>query len=375
MSNHLRVSRKKRSNKTHRAAVGEVPGTLVAAPFSTPTEVRLIRYHGSSFREDTLDPVRPSELVSHSGDILWVDVDGLADTEAVAKIGEHFAIHHLAMEDVLYSHQSKAYDFGSHLQICFPTLAESEIAPKSQSAATEAISMFVGANFVLTFQAGIPGDPFEPVRVRLRQSRGQIRERSSDYLAYALLDATIDAYFPLVDAWSDQLVGLEERVMSHPTAELWNQICTLRAQVLTLRRTLRHFREAIAILVRYEGPLIAPDNRPFFSDLHDHLMELVDALDELRETTGELMQTFHARQSQRTNDIMQVLTIISTIFIPLSFIAGVYGMNFDRSSRYNMPELGWVYGYPFALGLMGIIGVGFLNYFWRKGWIGSRNSD
>lgn len=329
----------------------------------------MIRYKGVSFREETLEPVRPSELAI-GDNILWVDVDGLADTEAVAKIGEQFAIHHLAMEDVLYSHQSKADDFGNHLQICFPTLAEGEAISKEQSAATEPISMFVGSRFVLTFQAGIPGDPFEPVRTRLRESRGQIRERGSDYLAYALLDATIDAYFPLVDSWSDQLMELEGAVMDHPTSELWSEICGLRARVLSLRRTLRHFREAIAILVSYEGPLIQSDNRPFYSDLHDHLMELVDALDGLRESSGELMGTFHARQSQRTNDIMQVLTIISTIFIPLSFIAGVYGMNFDRSSPYNMPELGWTYGYPFALGLMALIGAAFLVYFRRKGWLG-----
>ncbi len=358
------MSRKKRAKKAHRAPVGEVPGTLVAAPFSTPTEVRLIRYKGASFREETLDPIKPSDLVT-ADDILWVDVDGLADAEAVAKIGDQFAIHRLAMEDVLYSHQPKADDFGSHLQVCFPTLAD-------ETAETEPISMFVGSNYVLTFQAGIPGDPFEPVRTRLRESRGQIRERSSDYLAYALLDSTIDAYFPLVDSWSDKLVEFEETVMTHPTPELWSKICGLRAQVLSLRRILRHFREAIAILVSYEGPLISLENRPFYSDLHDHLMELVDALDELRETTGELMQTFHARQSQRTNDIMQVLTIISTIFIPLSFIAGVYGMNFDRNSRYNMPELGWTYGYPFALGLMSIIGLAFVVFFWRKGWLGSK---
>lgn len=322
----------------------------------------MIRYKGASFREECLQPVRPEDITC-ADDILWIDVDGLADVEAVSKIGEQFAIHRLAMEDVLYSHQPKADDFGSHLQICFPTLAD-------QSAATESISMFVGAKFVLTFQAGIPGDPFEPVRTRLRESRGQIRERGSDYLAYALLDATIDAYFPLVDSWSDHLVELEATVMENPTPELWSEICGLRAKVLSLRRTLRHFREALSILVSYDGPLIQPDNRPFYSDLHDHLMELVDALDELRESTGELMATFHARQSQRTNDIMQVLTIISTIFIPLSFIAGVYGMNFDRGFPYNMPELGWTYGYPFALSLMAMIGLAFVAYFRRKGWLG-----
>lgn len=356
------MARKKRAKKAHRAAVGEVPGTLVAAPFSTPTEVRLIRYRGSSFREQTLEQISPADLTAGEN-ILWVDVDGLADADAVSRIGEQFQIHHLAMEDVLYSHQPKADDFGSHLQVCFPTLAD-------PSPTTEPISMFVGADFVLTFQAGIPGDPFEPVRDRLRQSRGQIRERGSDYLAYAVLDATIDAYFPLVDSWSNHLLELEAKVMDQPTTQLWNEICDLRAQVLTLRRTLRHFREAIAILVSYEGPLIQSDNRPFYSDLHDHLLELVDALDELRETSGELMSTFHARQSQHTNDIMQVLTIISTIFIPLSFIAGLYGMNFDRNSRYNMPELGWTYGYPFALGLMAAVGCAFLIYFKRKGWIG-----
>lgn len=356
------MSRKRSKRSRYRQAPGAVPGTLVAAPFSSPTEVRLIRYHGSEFKETCPSPLDFAELALRN-DILWVDVDGLADAELVQKLGDHFHIHRLAMEDVLYSHQSKADDFGSHLQICFSTLAD-------DTAATEPISMFVGPNFILTFQAGIPGDPFEAVRGRLRESRGMIRDKGPDYLAYALLDATIDAYFPVVDQWTDQLVAYEELVMDRPSAELWAKICGLRTHVLTLRRTLRHFREAVAILLSYEGPLIQDYTRPYYRDLHDHLLELVEALEGLRETTGELMQTFHARQSQKTNDIMQVLTIISTIFIPLTFVAGIYGMNFDpEASPFNMPELRWYLGYPLCLSLMLVITLIELWLFWKRGWI------
>lgn len=356
------MSRRKRKKLSHRQTVGAVPGTLVASPLSSPTEVRLIRYHRAEFRESCPQPLNPDDL--RPGDeVMWVDVDGLADVDLVQKLGDHFSIHRLAMEDVLYSHQSKADDFGTHLQICFATLAD-------DNANTEPISMFVGERFVLTFQAGIPGDPFEPVRLRLREARGTIRERGADYLAYALLDATIDAYFPLVDGWSDTLGSYEEQVMDRPTPELWTGICSLRTSVLTLRRTLRHFREAIAILLSYEGPLIQAETRPFYRDLHSHLMELVEALDELRETSAELMATFHARQSQKTNDIMQLLTIISTIFIPLTFVAGIYGMNFNpESSPFNMPELNWYFGYPLCLTVMlAITGIELL-YFWKRGWI------
>ena len=361
------AKRKSKRAPTHRPPAGAVPGTLVPSPYSSPTEVRLIRYHGAKFSESSPSPLDFADLAPDQ-DILWVDVDGLADTELVQKLGDHFQIHRLALEDVLFSHQSKADDFGNHLQICFDSLADA-------TAMTEPISMFVGENFVLTFQAGIPGDPFEAVRVRLRESRGLIRTRGADYLAYALLDATIDAYFPIVDTWSDQLVEFEEWVMDRPTAELWTKICSLRTNVLSLRRTLRHFREAIATLLTYEGPLIDKETEPFYNDLHVHLMELVDALEGLRETTGELMTTFHSRQSQRTNDIMQVLTIISTIFIPLTFVAGIYGMNFNtEKSPLNMPELNWYWGYPLCLLVMVIMVLGELWFFWKRGWIFQRET-
>jgi magnesium transporter len=346
--------------------VGDVPGTLVPDPFSSPTEVRVVRYGKQDFEETSPNPLDFQALKPKDG-VLWLDVDGLADTDLVQKLGEHFQIHRLALEDVLYSHQPKSDDFGTHLQVCFTALGE-------EVDATEAISMFVGSNFVLTFQAGMPGDPFEPVRSRLRSGRGLIRERGADYLAYTLLDATIDAYFPLVDSWANQLSGFEELVMERPTTALWNRICAYRGNVLELRRSLRHFREAIATLLSYEGNLIHADTRPYYRDLHTHLLELVDALDGLRETTGELMSSFHARQSQKTNDIMQMLTIISTIFIPLTFIAGIYGMNFStEKSPFNMPELGWRYGYPLCLTLMLGITTVQLWFFWKRGWILQRD--
>lgn len=356
------MARKKRKSGAHRPAPGATPGTLVADPFSSPTEVRVIRYHGGEFREDCPHPLDFAQL-QLSNDILWVDVDGLSDTNLVQKLGEHFGLHRLALEDVLYSHSAKTEDFGTHLQVTYPALAD-------DTAATEQISMFVGTHFLLTFQAEVPGDPFEPVRVRLREARGWIRDRRPDYLAYALLDAAIDGYFPLVDKWTDRITLMEEQVMLRPNEELWVQICGLRSNVMSLQRTLRSFREAIAALLVYDGPLIAKDNAPYYRDLHDHLLELVDALEGLREITGELMGTFHARQSQKTNDIMQVLTIITTIFVPLTFVAGIYGMNFNPdASGMNMPELNWRWGYPFCLAIMVAIAIVELWFFWRKGWI------
>ncbi len=340
-----------------------MPGTLVAPPSSTPSVVDLIRYSGQKFSEshpspDELKRLEPGE------DVLWINVEGLADVELVADLGERFQIHRLAMEDVLYSHQSRAKDFEGHLHISFPAIEE-------DGETTEQVSMFVGKQFVLTFQEGRPGDPFETVRHRLRDAHGQIRERGPDYLAYALLDATIDTYFPIVDHWGDLLGNLEAEVLENPHSDLWEQICALRRKALSLRRPLRHFREAVARLLNYDGPLIQKETLPFLRDLHEHLHELLESLELFRETTSELMSTYHARLSQKTNEVMQILTIIATIFIPLSFVAGVYGMNFDRSSPYNMPELGWKYGYLFALAVMASMGIGFLFYFRRKGWLGS----
>jgi magnesium transporter len=174
----------------------------------------------------------------------------------------------------------------------------------------------------------------------------------------------------LIDTWTDHLTGMEELVLRRPNEELWTRMCGLRGNVMALQRTLRHFRESVAQLLVYEGPLVAKDNQPYYRDLHDHLLELVDALEGLREITGELMQTFHARQSQKTNDIMQVLTIITTIFVPLTFVAGIYGMNFDtEASVLNMPELKWAFGYPACLMLMVLIALAELWFFWKRGWI------
>lgn len=353
--------RKRRLPRRHRQVVGAEPGTLITPPHSTPTEVRLMRYRGT----ELIDQVYTAELAppGEGHGVIWVDVEGLADLAKVQDLGRRFGLNHLAMEDILFSHQPKADDYGDHLQICFLTMP----VPSEQA---EAISMFVGSDFVLTFQNGHPGDPFEPVRERLRNGRGSIRERGSDYLAYALLDSVIDAYFPLVDSWTDQLLALEEMVLERPSAALWNRLCGLRSQVLTLRRHLRHFREAIARLLSFDSRLIQRDTRPFFRDLHDHLSELVETLEALRESTAELMSTFHARQSQKTNDTMQVLAIISTLFIPLTFVAGVYGMNFNpERSPWNMPELNWTYGYPACLGLMLVILLTEVWLLWRKGWI------
>ena len=344
-----------------------MPGTLVAAPTSTPSEVELIRFAGQNFSERSPSP-EELKVLQPGDDVLWVNVEGLANVELLAGLGERFAIHRLAMEDVLYSHHTRAKDFEGHLHISFPAIED-------DGETTEQISMFLGRQFVLTFQEGRPGDPFETVRHRLRDARGQIRERGADYLAYALLDTTIDSYFPIVDAWADQLAALETEVLENPHADLWEQICALRRKAFSLRRPLRHFREAVARLLNYDGPLIHKETQPFLRDLHEHLHELLESLEVFRETTTELMSTYHARLSQKTNDVMQTLTIIATIFIPLSFVAGVYGMNFDRSSPYNMPELGWKYGYLFALGVMATMGVGFLAYFHRKGWLGPRRGE
>ncbi|MGE0492384.1 MAG: magnesium/cobalt transporter CorA [Vulcanimicrobiota bacterium] len=358
------MARKRRRRKMHRQPAGEAPGLLIASPEATATKLHYLSYGPDHFAEQTPGSV---EDVPATEGILWFNVEGLADTQVIELVGQRFGLHRLALEDVLYSHQPKAESFGEHLLISLPML-------HSETVEIEQMCLFFGRDFVLSFQEGVPGDCLEPVRRRLRESKGQIRSRGADYLAYAVLDAVIDAYFPLVDRWGHTLSSLEEKILENPSVEVISSIRHLRRQVADLRRTLRQLRDGVGRLLAEAGELIHRDTLPFFRDCHEHVAELLDILERHRETTTELLEAYHSRLSQRSNEIMQTLTVIATIFIPLSFIAGVYGMNFDpKVSPYNMPELGWAYGYPFALGLMLTVALGFVVYFYRKGWLGGED--
>jgi magnesium transporter len=234
----------------------------------------------------------------------------------------------------------------------------------------EQMSLFLGEDFVVTFQER-PGDCLENVRERLRQGRARIRGSGPDYLTHAILDAIVDSYFPILETIGERLEQLEAAILARPTQRQVARLHALKRDLLAFRRDVWPLREVINTLVRGETPLVAASNRVYFSDCYDHAIQAIDLVESYRDIASGLMDLYLSSVSNRMNEVMKVLTIMATIFIPLSFIAGLYGMNFNSErSPWNLPELNWYLGYPYALALMAVIAVVMLIYFRRKEWIG-----
>ncbi|MGE0820996.1 MAG: magnesium/cobalt transporter CorA [Candidatus Binatia bacterium] len=359
----------KRKNRPFRRHTppGSPPGTLVADPTSSRPHVTLLLYSPQELREQQVSDLR--ELAKSVGKwpVTWVNVEGLGDVNTISQIGELFGLHRLALEDVLHTHQRpKVEQYGNHHFIV------TRMAMLTDHLETEQLSIFLGKNFVLTFQEGLPGDSLEPVRERIRHQRGHVREGGNDHLVYALLDAVVDNYFPVLEAYGERLEALEDEIVTHPSPTIVTRIHAIRRDLLTIRRAVWPQREAFAMLMREETPLITAETRVYLRDCYDHVTQIIDLVETYRELGADLTEIYLSSVSNRTNEIMRVLTVIATIFIPLTFIAGIYGMNFDtKVSPLNMPELDWYWGYPLALFLMLAVAGGQLIFFRRRGWLGT----
>jgi magnesium transporter len=230
------------------------------------------------------------------------------------------------------------------------------------------MSIFLGKNYVVTIQER-PGDCFGGVRQRIRASVGRLRTSGPDYLTYTLLDAIVDAYFPVLEVCGERLEALEDEVIAKPMADTIARVHQIKRELQNFRRILWPMRDAVASLLRDDQSVFSPETRIYLRDCYDHLIRIIEIVETQRELGSDLVDLYLSSASNRMNEIMKVLTVITTIFIPLSFIAGVYGMNFDRYSPWNMPELGWLYGYPFSLALMAAVAIVLILYFRRKGWM------
>ncbi len=358
--------RKSRRRGSIRKPPGGPADVLHVDPTARPPQVRILAYGPGGARElNALSGVDLGAL-RREWSVLWVDIDGLGDASVIKAVGEAFGLHALAMEDIVNTQQRPKLDhFEDHDYIVARMIAHRDCLE------TEQLSLFLGPGFVLTFQDGAPGDPFTPVRERILREGGAFRRGGADYLAYALLDAVIDAYFPVLEAFGERLETLEDEVLSRPGRDAVGRIHAAKRELLTIRRAIWPLREAINALIRDPNPRICDETRLFLRDCYDHAVRIIDLTETCRELGADLMDLYVSSLSQRLNEVMKVLTIISTVFIPLNFIAGVYGMNFaPEASPLNMPELKWYYGYPFALSLMLLIGVGLLVLFVRWGWLG-----
>lgn len=355
-----------RTRRTH--GPGEAPGKVKAPLEAEKTRIQLIAYDGQRMVEKQNPDADDITNARNEYRVVWVNVDGLSDAKVIVELGKLFRLHELALEDVVNTHQrSKLEPYDEHLFV-IAHMASMAGTAESQQIETEQVSMFLGEKFVVTFQER-QGDCFDPVRKRLRKRRGRIRNQQADYLLYALLDSILDAYFPLLDVFADRLENMEDRIVSGDGQHTRLEVHDMRSDMLMLRRVLHPLREAIKELMREESGLLRTETVVYLRDCYDHSAQLIDLLETYREMCSDMRDYYLSMISHRMNEVMKLLTIISTIFIPLSFIAGLYGMNFDTAHSLNMPELSWAYGYPVVVGIMGLIGFGLMVFFWRKGWL------
>jgi magnesium transporter len=351
-------------HRRRRVPPGSPPGTLVPDPNESPPRISVIAYGPDDLVEADVERIADLPPYLSSWPVTWVNVDGLGDVGVLQELGALFGLHRLALEDVINLHQrAKVDDYGERLFLVthMASLAAMDLQ-------IEQMSMFVGPAFLLTFQH-LPGDCLGPVRLRLRGGNGNLRRSGPDYLAYALIDAALDGFFPVLEVLGERLEELEVGILDDPTPATRHQIHQIRHGLLSLRRTIWPQREALNQLVRDPIPLVAPETRVYLRDAYDHVIQLIDLVEAYREFASDLTDLYLSSVSTRMNEVVKVLTIISTIFIPLSFVAGVYGMNFDTTWPWNMPELGWRFGYLLALGLMAAVAAVLLAYFRRRDWL------
>ena len=356
----------------HYDEVGMAPGTLVIDEDASPTELTLIDYSEQSAIRRKMRS--PEEAITHltSNSISWIDLQGLGNEDVLNRLGEIFRLHPLVLEDVVNVPQRpKVEYYDDQLLIIARMVMLDEDAGDSDTNrfTSEQLSFVLGKNYLLTVQEELHQDCLEPVRKRIRSGHGLIRSEGADYLAYALLDAVIDAYFPVLEDYGEFIESLEDEVIINPTRQTVQKIYRVRRELMSLRRSIWPQRNALSQLVRDGSELIRPEVRVYLQDCYDHVVQVLDIVETYRELTANLMDVYLSSVSNRMNEVMKTLTVISSIFIPLTFIVGVYGMNFNSEvSPLNMPELNAYWGYPFCWGVMVTIAVGLTYYFWRKGW-------
>ena len=348
-----------------RSTPGAAPGTVVADPEAPKPVVTLFAYGPDRMEERQIDDIADVRGYCEQWPVVWVNVDGLGDASVITALGEYFGLHKLALEDVVNVHQrAKVEPYPDNVFVVarMVEFAHSRIGG-------DQLSMFVGQRHVITFQES-HGDCFNPVRDQIRKGRGSVRKSGPDFLAYLLTDAVVDHYFPVLERYGETIEELEDAVVENPERSLIARIHEIKRDLLILRRAIWPLREAVHTLYRDPLPNFADETRLHLRDTYDHTIQIIDLLETYRETASSLLDVYLSSISNRMNEIMKVLTIISTVFIPLGWVAGVYGMNFHGDkSPLNMPELEWYVGYPFALGLMLLIVLAEVYFFWRKGWL------
>lgn len=341
--------------------VGKAPGSLIytGEVVDAPIEISVIRYgedHYDSFILKNAADAHEEKGVDH---ISWINVDGIHNVDIIKTIGKDFKLHSLLLEDILNIEQRpKVEIYGDNLVVFFKMMYLHDDVLD-----IEPISLVLGPNYLISFQEK-KGDIFDNVRTRLKNANGRIRKRGSDYLLFALMDAVVDNYFVVMEDIAEKLELLEDKLFEDTDNKLLYELQQYRKQIVSMRRSVYPLREVVNKLNRAEFGIISEDTERFFRDLYDHTIQIIETIETFKETVSSLKDVFMTGVSNRMNEIMKVLTLIATIFIPITFVAGVYGMNFE-----NMPELSWEYGYVSAWGLMLLMGAAMLVYFKKKKWL------
>ncbi len=343
---------------------GLPPGSLVYVGEREEKGFKLTitEYNSETYREEELTSLDSCLVLADENTVTWLDINGLHHVQNLQKLGDCFSLHPLVLEDILNTNQRpKIEDYGDYLYLVLKIL---NYRADENELNSDQLSLIVGRNFVISLHENDEA-LFNSIRERLK-SKGRIRRAGADYLAYSLMDLVVDQYYVILEQLGETIEDLEEELVSHPLSQTLHQIHQLKRTMIILRRSVWPLREVLSQLERRESPLIQESTALYFKDVYDHIIQVIDTIETFRDMLSGMLDVYLSSVSNRLNEVMKVLTIIATIFIPLTFIAGVYGMNFE-----NMPELKWRWGYFIIMGLMALIAGVMLVFFKKRKWIGS----
>lgn len=342
---------------------GLPPGTLVydGEERAEKTRITVIDYDRNHMEEKVVQEASDCVPFRDKSSVTWINVDGLQDIDVIEALGSSFGAHSLVLEDILSTSQRPKFeDFDEYFFIVIKML---DYRDDIEEVTAEQVSLLVGRNFVISFQER-QGDVFDPVRERLRKGKGRIIKKGADYLAYALMDVIVDNYFSILEKSGDRMEEMEDMVIEQPEPETLQKIREVKREMIFLRRSVWPLREVIGNLERLETGIVDKSTRIYLRDLYDHIIQVVDTIEGMRDMISGLQDVYISSVSNRMNEVMKVLTIIATIFIPLTFIAGVYGMNFE-----HMPELKYHWAYPAVWGVMVVVAMVMVLFFKKKRWL------
>lgn len=350
----------KKDKPTRKSSVAQkITQDLSGLKPSSNIILEMISFNEKSFSRVENIPIDEILQKCDRQSINWINIDGLSDTSIIKKVGEHFNLHYLLLDDIMNTdHRPKVDEYDEHLFLTMKMLYRME----GDEIDYEHISFVLGKDFLLSFQEK-EGDIFNNLRERIKNDTGIFRKRGADYLLYRLVDTIVDSYYTILENVGYKVEALEENISTNPTIEDFRQIQELKKEFIYLRKVVYPLREALNKILKNEYGFIEKNTLKYYSDVYDHVIHLIDSLDTYKDLTSTLMDLYMNTINYKMNEVMKLLTIITTIFIPLSFVAGIYGMNFE-----NMPELTWHYGYYEVLGIMGIIFIGMIFYFRFKKW-------